>query len=143
VLRQLACVFIFGNSFFTKRAVERSEIVFAPFKRWRQACCGSAWIRINLTRRIRIRIRIKVISWIRIRISLQMTSQNVRNMSLFEHFFKVLSFYSQARIRIRIRFQSNKQNSDPHQCDAYPQQFKPADEPPEGFFNIKIKFICV
>jgi hypothetical protein len=39
---------------------------------------------------IRIRIRIKVICWIRIRISLQMTSRNVGNMSLFEHFFKGL-----------------------------------------------------
>ena len=28
----VACVFIFGNSFFTKVAVERYEIVFAPFK---------------------------------------------------------------------------------------------------------------
>jgi hypothetical protein len=40
--------------------------------------------------RIRIRIRIKVISWIRNRIliciNLQMTSQNVWNMSRFEHF---------------------------------------------------------
>jgi hypothetical protein len=38
-----------------------------------------------------------VISWIRnrirIRINLQMTSQNVWNMSLYEHFFKGLSFY--------------------------------------------------
>jgi hypothetical protein len=39
-----------------------------------------------------IRIRIKVISWIRIRINLQMTSQNERNMSLFKHFFKFLAF---------------------------------------------------
>jgi hypothetical protein len=45
-----------------------------------------------------------------IRINLQMTSQNeVWNMSLFEHFFKVLSgtleplFGSRIRIRIRIR----------------------------------------
>jgi serine/threonine protein kinase len=45
-------------------------------------------------RKIRVRIRIKVISWIRnlirIRMSLLMTSQNERNMSLFEHFFKGL-----------------------------------------------------
>jgi hypothetical protein len=47
--------------------------------------------------KIRIRIRIKVISWFRIRISLQMTSQNVWNMSLFEHFL------DQIKIRIRIR----------------------------------------
>jgi hypothetical protein len=33
--------------------------------------------------KIWIRIRIKVISWIRIRVSLQMTSQNVWNKSLF------------------------------------------------------------
>jgi hypothetical protein len=51
----------------------------------------------------RIQIRFKVISWIRIRISLQMTSQNVWKMSLFEHFFKVLRLYLEARIRIRIR----------------------------------------
>ncbi len=62
---------------------------------------GSAWIHIKL--KGRIRIRIKVISWIRIRISLQMASQNVWNMSLFEHFFKVLILYLEARIRIRIR----------------------------------------
>ncbi len=80
---------------------------------------------VYLEARIWVRIRIKVISWIRIRIliNLQMTSQNVWNltmeycMSLFEHFFKVLSlcFGSQdgdpdpqphlvtSRIRIRIR----------------------------------------
>jgi hypothetical protein len=34
---------------------------------------------------IKIRIRIKVKSWIRIRIYLKMTSQNVWNLSLFEH----------------------------------------------------------
>jgi hypothetical protein len=49
------------------------------------------------------RIRIKVISLIRININLQMTSQNVWNVSLFEHFFKVLSLYLEARIRIRIK----------------------------------------
>ncbi len=37
---------------------------------------------------IRIWICIKGISWIRIRINLQMTSQNVRNMSLFKCPFK-------------------------------------------------------
>ncbi len=46
--------------------------------------------------RIRVRIRIMVISWIRIRINLQITSKNVWSMSLFEHFFKVLSFYLEA-----------------------------------------------
>jgi hypothetical protein len=35
-----------------------------------------------------------------------MTSQNVWNMSLFEHFFKGLSLYWEARIRIRIRVKS-------------------------------------
>jgi hypothetical protein len=32
-----------------------------------------------------------------------LTSQNVWNMRLFEHFFKVLSLYLEARCRIRIR----------------------------------------
>ncbi len=41
--------------------------------------------------------------WIRIRIKVQMTSQTVRKMSLFEHFFKVLSLYLEARIRIQIK----------------------------------------
>jgi hypothetical protein len=36
-------------------------------------------------------------------LDLQMTSQNAWNMSLFEHFFKVLSLYLEAGIRIRIR----------------------------------------
>ncbi len=40
---------------------------------------------------------------IRIRINLQITSQNVWNMSLFEHFFKVLILYMEARIRICIK----------------------------------------
>jgi hypothetical protein len=40
---------------------------------------------------------------IRIRINLQMTSQNVWNVSLFEHFFKVLSLYSEAKIRVWIK----------------------------------------
>jgi hypothetical protein len=50
--------------------------------------------------KLRIWIRIKGISLIRIRITLQMTSQNVWNMSLFEHFFKDLSLYLEARIRM-------------------------------------------
>jgi hypothetical protein len=47
-------------------------------------------------------VRIRVISCIRIRmrINLQITSQNVWNMSLFEHFFKVSSFYLETRILI-------------------------------------------
>ncbi len=68
-------------------------------------CCGSgsAWIRIKLKGRIRIQIRIKVISWTRIliRINLQMASQNVWNVSLFQNFFEVFSLYLEAGIRIR------------------------------------------
>jgi hypothetical protein len=49
-----------------------------------------------------IRIRIKVISWVMnrilIRINLQMTSQNVWNLSLFDYIFKGLSLYLEARI---------------------------------------------
>jgi hypothetical protein len=52
-----------------------------------------------------IRICIKVISWIQIPMNLKMKSQNVCNTSLFEHFFKVLSLYFEARIRIRIRIE--------------------------------------
>ena len=68
-------------------------------------CHAVLWIRIRIKLKGRIRIRIKVISWIRIRIrfTLQMTSQNAWNMSLFEHFFKLLSPYLEARIRIRIK----------------------------------------
>ncbi len=58
---------------------------------------------IRLKGRIRIRIRIKAISWIRIRIDLQIKSQNARTISLFEHFFKVLSLYLEAKIQIRFR----------------------------------------
>jgi hypothetical protein len=64
------------------------------------------WIRIRTRIKLkdRIQIRIKVISWIRISIKAgQMTSQNVWNMSLFEHFFNVLGHYLEARIRIRIK----------------------------------------
>ncbi len=76
---------------------ERFQITNA---RWNQCCeseSGSAWFRIRFEDWIRIRI--KVISWI----GGQMTSQNVWNMSLFEHFFEVLSLYLEAGIRIRIR----------------------------------------
>ncbi len=62
------------------------------------------WIRVKVISWIRIRI--KVISWIRILINFQMTSQNAWNMSLFEHFFKVLSLYLEASIRIRIKVTS-------------------------------------
>jgi hypothetical protein len=45
-----------------------------------------------------------MISWIRIRISLQMASQNVVNMSLFEQLFKVFEpLIGRCGIRIRIR----------------------------------------
>jgi hypothetical protein len=74
------------------------------FRRGKRQCCGSgsAWIQIEKGR-IRIRIHIEVICWIRIRINLQMTSQYVWNMSLFEHFFnKVLSLYLEARIQIKV-----------------------------------------
>ncbi len=52
-------------------------------------------IRQGLKLKGRIRIWINAISWIRIRIhiSLQMTSQNVWQMSLFKHFFKVEPFW--------------------------------------------------
>jgi hypothetical protein len=85
-------------------------------------------IRIKLKGRIRIRIHINVISWIRV--NLQMTSQNVWKMSLFEHFVKVLSLYLKPRIRIQIRdphrserqdpdsHQSVKQDPDPHRCGS-------------------------
>ncbi len=46
------------------------------------------------------------ICWIRIRIYLQLTSKNVWNMRLFEHFFKVLSLYLETGIRIRIKEKS-------------------------------------
>jgi hypothetical protein len=46
---------------------------------------------IKILIRIRIWSRVKVISWIRIRINLQMTSKNLWKMRLFEHFFKGLT----------------------------------------------------
>jgi hypothetical protein len=92
-----------------------------------------------------IQVRIKVISWIRIRTNLQMTSQNVWNKRLFEHLSKVLSLYLEARIRvgihikvkgrilirfrnevkirirIRIKWQPGSGTPDPSQSDADPQ----------------------
>ncbi len=58
---------------------------------------------------IKIRIRIKVTSWIRIRIriNLQMTSQSVWNMSIFEHFFKGLG-------PVPDPHQGEKSAPDPH-----------------------------
>ncbi len=60
------------------------------------------WFRTRIKLEGGIRIRLKVLSWILIRINLHMTSQNVWTMSLYEHFFKVLSLYLEARIQIRI-----------------------------------------
>jgi hypothetical protein len=64
-----------------------------------------------------------------------MTSQNIWNMSLFEHFFKGLSLYLEARIRIRIRVNasaSNKnQNLDPHQGDKSNPNPHQSDEDPQ------------
>ncbi len=72
----------------------------------------------------------KTVLRIRIRINFQMTSQNVWNMNLFEHFFTGLSLYLDARIWIPIRIRiaspwkvgsgstsaSNKNpDPDPHQ----------------------------
>ncbi len=63
------------------------------------------WIRMDPHQlKGRMRIRIKIISWNRIHIKIQMKSQNAWNMSLFEHFLKVLSLYLEASIRIRIGF---------------------------------------
>jgi hypothetical protein len=61
------------------------------------------WIRIKVNSWIRIRLKVISRNRIRIRINLQMTDQNILNMSLFEHFLKGLSLYLEARIRIRIR----------------------------------------
>ncbi len=101
------------------------------------------WIQIRIKLKRRIRICINVISWIRIRINLQIASQNVWKMNLLEHFFKVLSFYLEARIRIpncikvkgrvgirikatrririRIRIEVTKPDPDQHQSDPDPQ----------------------
>jgi hypothetical protein len=63
----------------------------------------SLYLEARILIRICIRIKVKGRIRIRIRINLQMTSQNVWNMSLFEHVSHgFLSFYLEARIRIRI-----------------------------------------
>jgi hypothetical protein len=54
--------------------------------------------------------RIIVKSWIWIRIFLQMTRKNVWDMRIFEHFFKVMSLYSEAWIRIRIKVNGRIRN---------------------------------
>jgi hypothetical protein len=62
------------------------------------------WVRISIKLKGKIRIRIKVISWIWIRIiTWQMTCQKVLNRSPFKHFFKDLSLYLEAGIRILIK----------------------------------------
>jgi hypothetical protein len=61
------------------------------------------WMRLRIIMDPHHIVKLKVRIWIRIRINLQMTSENVWNMSLFEQFFSVLSRYLKARIRIRIR----------------------------------------
>ncbi len=63
---------------------------------------------------------------IRIRTDLQMTSQNVYNMSLFENRLKVLILYLEVRIRIRIRIRIKIDKLDP---DPDPHQF--ADDKPK------------
>jgi hypothetical protein len=57
---------------------------------------------------------------------LQMTSQNVWNLSLFEHFFKgfELSLYLDARIRIRIRVNLMRIHNTAFSCPD-----------PRGFLN--------
>ncbi len=80
---------------------------------------GSAWIRITLKDGIRIRIHIRVISWIRIRINLQMTSQNVWKKSLFEHWFKALSLYLEARFgsRTASKWKVGSRSVSASKCD--------------------------
>ncbi len=67
----------------------------------------ATWIRIRSRIRIKkIQICIRVISWIqnqiRIRINLQMTSQNVWSFEPIQYFFKGSSLYLEARIWIWI-----------------------------------------
>ncbi len=90
---------------------------------------GDSWIWI--------RIRTKVICWIRIRIqiriNLQMAIQNVWKMSIFEHFFKVLSLIWKLGSGSA---QSERQDPDPHQSaktdpDQDPQQSDKQDQDPD------------
>jgi hypothetical protein len=53
-------------------------------------------------------IRIKAISWIRIRNNLQMTSQNVWNTSLIEHFYLEARIWIRFKVKGRIRIQRSK-----------------------------------
>jgi hypothetical protein len=117
----------------------RNRVIMIPYQDPDESCrSGSAsgiriilvtWIRIASNKntdphldphqiKITNRICIKVINWIRKRIrihmSLHMTSQNVWNMSLFEHFFNGLSLCLEARIWIRIRISVMRiHNTDP------------------------------
>ncbi len=104
-----------------------------------------------------------MISWIRNRIciSLQMTSQNVLNMSLLKHFFKSLNFYfiwklgsvfgsgSASGRKVGSASTSNKNhNPDPRQGDkSNPDQHPDphqSDEDPQHcsycMFNLKISY---
>ncbi len=76
--------------------------------------CTAKWVKAVL----RIRIHIKLKGRIRIRINFQMTSQNVWNMSLFEHFLKVLTLYfwklgSESGPASTSKIQGDKQDPDP------------------------------
>ncbi len=76
------------------------------------------WIRIRII--FRIRILIKVISWIRIRINLQITSQNVWNMSLFRAFIWELGSGSRSGsgwkvVSGSVSASDKNQDPDPHQ----------------------------
>jgi hypothetical protein len=82
----------------------------------------------KLISQIRIRIHINVTSWIRIRIHVQITIHKVWNMSLFEHFFKHLSLYLEARSP--DPHQKERLDPDPHKSDKldpdpdpHPHQF--------------------
>jgi hypothetical protein len=91
-------------------AIELAKIFRGIPLTGKQQCCGSgsAWIRIILGTRIRIPIKYKSGSGSAFGFAsnknpdpdshqyLQMKSQNVWNMSLFEHFFKGLRLYLEA-----------------------------------------------
>jgi hypothetical protein len=49
-------------------------------------------------------------AWIRVRIFLQMTSKNVWDMRLFEHFLEVLSLFLEAWIRIGTKVNGRIRN---------------------------------
>ncbi len=74
---------------------------------------------IKIRIRIRIQILIKLTSWIRnqiwIRINLQMTSQNVWNISPFEHFFRGFEPLFKSQDLDPDPHHSEKSDPDPHQ----------------------------